>query len=95
MKTHVPEIRVVIPAELRSLCGGRGELSIAARTVRDLLAEFKQQFPQVHVRVCDEQGLPRPHINVFINDQLCPRSELHAALAAGDVVSILPAVSGG
>jgi molybdopterin converting factor small subunit len=95
MKTHVPEICVVIPAELRLLCGGRIELSLAAGTVRALLAELKQKYPEVHVRVCDEQGQPRPHINVFINDQLCPRTELHAPLAAGDVVSILPAVSGG
>lgn len=95
MKAPAPEIRVVIPSELRSLCGGRVELSVSASAVRELLAEIKRQEPQVHVRICDERGQPRPHINVFINDQLCPRTELRAPLAAGDVVSILPAVSGG
>jgi molybdopterin converting factor small subunit len=95
MKASTTAIRVVVPFELRSVYNGRGELSIAARDVRELLGELKQKHPQVHVCVCDEQGQPRPHINVFINDQLCPRTELHAPLAAGDVVSILPAVSGG
>ena len=95
MKAPAPEIRVVIPSELRSLCGGRGEHSLPARNVRELLAQIARRYPEVHVRICDEQGQPRPHINVFINDQLCPRTELHAPLAAGDVVSILPAVSGG
>ena len=95
MNAGAPEIRVVIPYELRSFLRGRAEHSLPARCVRELLAEIARRHPQVHVRLCDEQGQPRPHINVFINDQLCPRTELHAPLAAGDVVSILPAVSGG
>jgi molybdopterin synthase sulfur carrier subunit len=97
----VPEVRVTIPQELRSLCGGdapprTAELCILAHDVRELLAELARQHPQVHVRVCDERGEPRPHINVFVNDDhVRARAGLDTPLTAGDLVTILPAVSGG
>jgi molybdopterin converting factor small subunit len=95
MNATAPKVRVAIPQELRSLCGGRAELCLFARDVRESLAQLARQLPQVHVRICDERGEPRPHINVFVNDQFCPRAELDTPLAAGDLVTILPAVSGG
>ena len=64
--------------------------------MRGLLAELARQHPQVHVRLCDERGDPRPHINVFVNNDLVrARDGLDTALTAGDLVTILPAVSGG
>jgi molybdopterin converting factor small subunit len=101
METAVPEVRVTIPQALRSLCGGQapsrnGELCMNACDVRSLLDELARQHPQVHVRVCDERGEPRPHINVFVNDDhVRARAGLDTPLAAGDLVTILPAVSGG
>ena len=95
MTAVIPEIRVEIPRELRSLCGGKTQLCFSARNVRGLLAEMARQHPRVYVSVCDERGEPRPHINVFVNDQFVARSELDIPLEAGDQVTILPAVSGG
>jgi len=101
MEPSIPEVRLTIPHELRSLCGGgassrRGEICIRAQDVRMLLAELARRHPQLHVRVCDERGEPRSHINVFVNDDhVRGRDGLDTRLAAGDVVSILPAVSGG
>jgi molybdopterin synthase sulfur carrier subunit len=97
----VPNVRVTIPQALRSLCGSEGrlrdgQLCISAHDVRALLAELARQHPQVHTRVCDERGEPRPHINVFVNDDhIRARAGLDTPLAAGDSVAILPAVSGG
>jgi sulfur-carrier protein len=95
VEATVPEVRVVIPRALRSLCGGQAELGVAARDVRALLDRLAREHPQVHVRICDERGEPRPHINVFVNDHCCARAELDTPLAMGDRVTILPAVSGG
>jgi molybdopterin converting factor small subunit len=101
MEATIPEIRVTIPYQLRSLCASGaqsrgGELYLRAGDVRALLAELAHRHPQVHVRVCDERGDPRPHINVFVNDDhVRERDGLSTPLAAGDVVTILPAVSGG
>jgi MoaD family protein len=64
--------------------------------VRGLLDELARQHPQVHLRLCDERGEPRPHINVFVNsDHVRARAGLDTKLTEGDVVTILPAVSGG
>jgi molybdopterin converting factor small subunit len=101
MEASVPQIQVMIPSALRSLCGGSARsknagLSLRARDVRGLLAELARQHPQVHVRLCDERGEPRQHINVFVNnDHVRAMAALETPLAAGDVVTILPAVSGG
>jgi molybdopterin synthase sulfur carrier subunit len=101
METAVPEVRVTIPQVLRSLCAGcapsqKGEFRMTARDVRALLAELARQLPQVHVRLCDERGEPRPHINVFVNDDhVRAQAGLDTPLTSGDLVTILPAVSGG
>src|SRR5262245_40953421 len=101
METEIPEVRVTIPQALRSLCAGeasprRAELRVGARDVRGLLEELARRHPQVHVRLCDERGEPRPHINVFVNDDhVSARAGLDTPLIAGDLVTILPAVSGG
>jgi molybdopterin converting factor small subunit len=90
------EIRVTIPSALRSLCRGQTQLGLVAEDVRGLLAELAKEYPQIHVRLCDERGDPRPHINVFVNDDpIRARAGLDTPLAAGDVVHLLPAVSGG
>ena len=95
MTQTIPEVRVEIPRELRTLCGGQTEFGVAAGNVRGVLAEIARLHPRVHVSLCDERGEPRPHINVFVNEQFLPRSELDLPLSAGDQVTILPAVSGG
>jgi sulfur-carrier protein len=95
MAATVQRVRVAIPFELRALCGGDAELELTGYDVREMLAELARRHPQVHVRLCDERGEPRPHINVFVNDQFWPRGELDVPLSAGDLVSLLPAVSGG
>jgi len=101
MQATIPEVRVTIPQALRSLCAAAaplrdGELCVLARDVRELLGELARQHPDVHVRICDERGEPRPHINVFVNDDhVRARAGLDTPLTAGDLVTILPAVSGG
>jgi molybdopterin converting factor small subunit len=101
IEAAIPEIRLTIPHQLRSLCSDDaqsrgGEICLHAKSVRSLLGELARRHPQVHVRVCDERGDPRPHINVFVNDDhVRQRDGLDTPLAAGDLVTILPAVSGG
>jgi sulfur-carrier protein len=95
VEATVPNVRVAIPRALRALCGGQAELLVAARDVREMLDRLARQHPQVHVCICDERGEPRPHINVFVNDQCCARTEYSTPLTKDDLVTILPAVSGG
>ena len=89
-------ITVRVPMPLRATCGGASELPLMADTVRAALAELERTQPALHRSVCDETGAVRRHINVFVNtSHVRDRGGLDAPLAAGDVVIILPAVSGG
>ncbi|HEX5010040.1 MAG TPA: MoaD/ThiS family protein [Planctomycetota bacterium] len=94
--TSPAAITVRIPMPLRASAGGASELSLTAPSVRAALAELERTHPALHRSVCDETGAVRRHINVFVNtSHVRDRGGLDAPLAAGDVVIILPAVSGG
>jgi len=89
-------VAVFVPEMLRQYCGKARTLDIAAPTVRAALAELERDYPALYVNVCDETGAIRRHINVFVNDDhIRDLYDLDSALAPGDAVTILPAVSGG
>ncbi|MDA1050968.1 MAG: MoaD family protein [Planctomycetota bacterium] len=90
-------VTIQIPATLRAYChAATAELIVPAATVRDALEQLEQSHPTVYQSVCDETGAVRRHIHVFVNNAFIhDRDGLDTALAAGDVLSIMPAVSGG
>ena len=89
-------VTIQIPGMLRVYCGGVTQLSSAAPTVRVALQELEQRHPSLHRNICDETGAVRRHINVFVNtSNVRDREGVDTALSPGDVVTILPAVSGG
>ncbi len=91
-----PTITVLIPGPLREYSGSDPELTLAASTVSGALAELERSHSALHRCVCDEQGRVRRHINLFVNaDHIRERDDLDTRLKTGDVLSILPAVSGG
>ena len=89
-------ITIQIPRELRSLCDGSKTLALSAASVRDALEELERLHPSIHRSICDETGRLRRHINLFVNSSLMrERQGLETVLESGDVITILPAVSGG
>jgi molybdopterin converting factor small subunit len=81
---------------LRDYCGGAAELSIAAPTVRAALENLELAQPALYRNICDETGAVRRHLNIFVNDDNVRfRNGIDTPLAPGDVVTVLPAVSGG
>ncbi len=89
-------ITVFVPGVLRSCCDGASHLPMSAATVRDAFEQIEQRYPKLYRSVCDETGSVRRHINIFINsDNSRDREGLDTPLAAGDMVTILTAVSGG
>jgi MoaD family protein len=94
--TRAPTITVLIPGPLRKYCEGTSEIALAATNLRGVLEELERRHPALHRNVCDETGAVRRHINLFVNtDHMRDRNGLDTPLAAGDEVTILPAVSGG
>ena len=89
-------VTLYLPEPLRSYCGGIAELPLAGRTVRDLLDRIERTQPSLYPNVCDETGAVRRHLNIFVNaDNVRDLDGLQTVLRNGDVVAIIPAVSGG
>ena len=58
--------------------------------------QIEQQLPSLYRCICDETGAVRRHINLVVNTSHGRDLEgLDTALVSGDIVTILPAVSGG
>jgi len=89
-------ITIHVPRELRVCCEGVSQLSIGACSVRAALEELERRHPSLYRSICDETGRLRRHINLFVNSShMRERRGLETALEPGDVITIVPAVSGG
>ena len=89
-------VTIRISSSLRAYCGGASELPLSASSVRAALEELEGSYPSLYRGTCDETGAVRRHVNLFVNtSHVRDLDGLDTALAPGDVVTILPAVSGG
>ena len=89
-------VTIRVPGPLRDYCEGASELLLSAPSVRAALAQLESRHPSLYRSVCDETGAVRRHIGLFVNtSHVRDREGLDTALVPGDVVTILPAVSGG
>jgi len=89
-------VELFVPEMLRQYCGKARTLDVSGVTVQAVLAEIERDYPALYVNVCDETGAVRRHINIFVNDEhMRELNGLDSALTSGDVITILPAVSGG
>jgi molybdopterin converting factor small subunit len=85
-----------VPEMLRQYCGKARTLDVAGGTVRVVLDQVARDYPALYVNICDETGAVRRHINIFVNDDhMRDLDGLASRVGAGDIVTILPAVSGG
>jgi sulfur-carrier protein len=93
---RTPNITLHVAGPLRTYCAGRSELPISAQTVRAALEDLERTQFALYRNVCDETGKVRKHLNVFVNsDNVRDLNGVDTTLMPGDVVTILPAVSGG
>jgi molybdopterin converting factor small subunit len=89
-------ITIHVPVVLRQYCNGALELSLAASSLRDALGQIERRHPALYRCVCDETGVVRRHVNLFVNESdMRTLDGLDTELKLGDVVMVLPAVSGG
>jgi molybdopterin converting factor small subunit len=89
-------VTVHLPGPLRPYCQGAAQFRLEAATVGQALQEIERTNPALFRNVCEETGALRRHLNVFVNsDHIRDRNGLETVLRAGDVLTFLPAVSGG
>jgi len=91
-----PTVTMHVHGQLRTYCAGAPRISISGQTIRAALEDLERTQPALYRNVCDETGKVRRHLNVFVNsDNIRDLNGLDTALTTRDVVTILPAVSGG
>jgi len=89
-------ITIFVPGLLREYSGGEARLSMTASAVRAALEQVEAKYPVLYRSVCNETGAVRQHVNLFVNTaSIRDLDGLDTALAEGDELIILPAVSGG
>ena len=93
---QTPTITLHVVGPLRTYCAGAAQLPISAHTVRAALEDLERSQSALYRNVCDETGKVRKHLNVYVNaDNMRDLDGVNTPLMPGDVLTILPAVSGG
>ena len=85
-------MKVIIPSQLLSYTR-RVEVQVEGATLAEVLAALDLQFPGLRFRMVDEQNDIRPHIRVFVNQEVA--RSLEFALRPEDEIRIIGAISGG
>ena len=89
-------ITLQIPSALRLYTNGASEVAVEAVSLRGSLTALREQFPFAYDRILTEPGELRIHVNVFVNQRLVRSLDgADARLSDGDIVTIMPAISGG
>jgi len=87
---------VRIPAPLRPLTGGLGEVQVLGATVGQALDALAVQFPELTERILDSGGSVRGFVNLYLGDRnINSLGGFEEALSGGATLSIVPAVAGG
>ena len=89
-------VTVRVPTPLRKFAGGARDVQASGGTVGELIENLEQQYPGIKDRLCEEDGVLRRFINVYVNgEDIRYAKGVDTTLKDGDEVSIIPAVSGG
>jgi sulfur-carrier protein len=90
--------RFHLPLFLKPLADGLSDVDVSCdgATVSELLRALFAAHPALQDRIVTEQFVVRPHVNVFVGEESIRfTGGLSTKVRDGDVITILPAVSGG
>jgi sulfur-carrier protein len=91
-------VELVLPGVLADLAGGRQvKLEVPrSATVGSLLNVVADQYPALYRRLCDETGVPRRFVNIYVDGTDIRQSGgVTTPLPSGATVQILPSIAGG
>jgi molybdopterin synthase sulfur carrier subunit len=89
-------VKVVLPTALARHLDGQKTVTMDAKNLPDLLAEFDTKYPALSQNVKDENGKLRKFINVYVNDEDIRFLGGDAlTFEDGDEVMLIPSIAGG
>src|SRR3954452_7629151 len=88
-------VTVKIPAQLRAVTDGEGEVEVEGSTVGEALDAVFDEHDDLRERITEDGGLRR-FVNVYVSgEDIRFRDGLETELSDGDEVTIPPPVAGG
>jgi MoaD family protein len=89
-------IKVRIPTPLQKLTKDKAEIEASGEDIQGLIDDLEKNFPGIKQRLCDEKGVLRRFINIYVNEEDIRFLKMDKTpLKNGDEVSIIPAIAGG
>ncbi|MGO9028629.1 MAG: ubiquitin-like small modifier protein 1 [Acidimicrobiales bacterium] len=89
-------VSIRVPAQLRTLTGGEGEVTVEGSTVGEALKALDAAHAGFTERLFDDSGALRRFVNVFLADEdVRFLGGLDTPVTDGQTLSIVPAVAGG
>jgi len=87
---------MLLHGAFRGFAGGARDVTLDAVTLGEALQALVRAHPPLAERLRDERGTLRPHLALFINqDDARLLGWEDAPLHEGDIVHVIPALSGG
>ena len=91
-----PGVRMLLHGAFRGFAGGARDVTLEGGNIREALDALVRAHPTLAERLRDERGKLRPHLALFINqDDARFLGWEDAPLHDGDIVHLIPALSGG
>jgi molybdopterin converting factor small subunit len=92
----VARVTVKLHGAFSEFAGGARSVPVEADDVAGALGGLVARHPSLAERLRDEHGTMREHVNIYANDEdMRYLDGERTALRDGDIVHIVPAVSGG
>jgi molybdopterin converting factor small subunit len=89
-------VEVRLPTLLRAHSDGASSVAADGATVGEVFGALTAQYPGLKGQLVDDDGSLHKFVNVYVNDDdIRYLDQLDTSVAAGDAISILPAVAGG
>ncbi|MGH2490872.1 MAG: MoaD/ThiS family protein [Candidatus Limnocylindria bacterium] len=89
-------VRVLLHGAYRGFAGGARDVTLDAETLREALEALVRAHPSLAERLRDEHGRLRAHLSLFVNDEDARfLGGEDTRLSDGDIVHVIPALSGG
>ena len=90
------QVKVLLHGAYRGFAGGVREVRLDAADLGDVMDGLVKAHPQLSERLRDEHGKLRAHLALFVNDEDARHlGGEDAVLKDGDIVHVIPALSGG
>lgn len=87
---------VRIPTPLRRMTNGQDKVELQEAALSAMIDTLEADYPGIRERLIDENGELRYFVNIYLNgEDVRFLQGLDTTAAAGDEISIVPAVAGG